>query len=243
MLALKIIAAVLCLATTLLKFGLDYRWKDKRTTEHKRKRTAFLLVALIAGLVTSVTVLFDYWQSSSASAEQREKLRTIEDFSAGGLSPEIFVELYIGPNHPTPPRMSLTPEFPGIVVVWVENKSDYPIYDLDIFMIHFKSEGGESKTAAAFNQPLKKFEILKARETLSFQLPADLAYRKDKPMVSFDFFTSSRRGASKHLSRFYLSDNQWEYARQSTDLGATNVLVREISSNYPRDSKGEPIWY
>jgi len=170
------------------------------------------------------------------------KLQTIENYTAGGLAPDILVELYVGPNHSTPPKMSLTPKFPGIVVVWVENKGDYPIYDLDIFMSHFKQDGGLSKTAEAFNQPLKKFEILKAGQTVSFQLPADIAYRKENPVVSFDFFTSSKRGATKHLSRFYLSSNQWAYARRSIDLGTTNVLASEVSTNYPHDLKGEPIW-
>src|SRR5260221_14610737 len=131
MIYLKLTVSLLCIASVVIKFGLDFWWKDKRTNEHKFWRNLLLWTALISGSISAVTMLVDTIAAEKASKAQSKKLDSIENFSAGGLAPDIFVELYTGPNHPTPPRMSLRPEFPNVVVVWVDNKKPFPIYDVD----------------------------------------------------------------------------------------------------------------
>ncbi len=242
MILLKVIASVLTLVATLLKFGLDYWWRDKRTNTHKRARAFLVTTAILAGTSTAIIVLVDQLYASKVNAEGRQRLETIEHFTTGGLAPDIMVELYIGPNHPTPPRMTLNPEFPGLVVVWVDNNLDYPIYDLSVFMIHHTPQGRWSKTSETFNQPPKEFNLLRAGERRSFILPADLTYTPDRPLIGFEFLTHTKRGATRQSSRFYLVSNRWEHARQSIDLTTTNVLLNEVSPNYPRNSKGEPAW-
>jgi len=83
--------------------------------------------------------------------------------------------------------MSFQPEFPGVVVVWIDNTNNYPIYDLSVFMVHYKQGGVWSKTAEAFNTPPKQTAVMLANESRSFVLPADLAFRSDRPLIAFDF--------------------------------------------------------
>ena len=71
MIVLKVICSVLFMVTTILKYGADYWYKDKRTKMHKRARGAFLWVSLLAGFATSFVVLFDSLRSSHTSDEQR----------------------------------------------------------------------------------------------------------------------------------------------------------------------------
>src|SRR4051812_333483 len=116
MFTLKILAAALVLITGFLQFGLTHWWKDRRTNKYRNARRATLIALVVSGVGGITLLVFDAFESRSSKAEQKDEFERIVGYSAGSLSPNLTVELYVGPNYPTGPTMIVEPKFPGFVL-------------------------------------------------------------------------------------------------------------------------------
>ena len=74
MLILKLTAIALTAAAGLLQVGLDYRWREKRTSAHKRVRWVMLATMVVAAMVASALVVHDD-QEMSAQVETLQGLK------------------------------------------------------------------------------------------------------------------------------------------------------------------------
>ncbi|MGZ4963607.1 MAG: hypothetical protein ACXWKG_05175 [Limisphaerales bacterium] len=243
MVAFKIVSSILVLFGILAKFGLDYWWRDRRTTAHENCRNVVLAVTLLSATCIAAIDLKQAYDTKHAAQEQATKIDRIEHFTLGGLAPDVFVELYAGPNHPTPPRLSLSPEFPGIAAIWIDNKETFPIYDLTTFMTTMTTDGVYTVSSKAFNNPTnRQAATVGSGDRHVVMVPIQAEQTTNGLHLNFDFLTRTRRGSTSQTARFRLINNRWEYARMATDLETTNVILTEHSQNYPCDAKGEPLW-
>ena len=74
MLLLKLLAPLLVLITTLLRIGLDYKWRDRRTKRHHSRLTVVLVSVMVLAAVTTLFVIYHDHQSF---ADQEIKLSEI----------------------------------------------------------------------------------------------------------------------------------------------------------------------
>ncbi len=87
MILVKIIAIVIATAAGLLRFGLEYRWHDKRTNKHKKVKALLILLMVVGLLTASILVVWDGQQSEeqiqsaekAAKDSERRELKAIED--------------------------------------------------------------------------------------------------------------------------------------------------------------------
>jgi hypothetical protein len=243
MIALKLFTSVRVVVGIVVKFGLDNWWHDRRTTKNDFWSKVVLAITLLGATTAAITDLVQSYAASRAARVQTTTLGTIADFTTGGLAPDIFVEIYAGPNHPTPPRLSLSPEFPGIAAVWIANKESFPVYEFNTFMTTMTSEGFYTVSSKAFNNPTnREASTLGIGKSYVVMVPIQVEQTKKGPSLNFDFLTSSRRGNTSQTARFQLISNRWEYARKAIDLETTNTIVKEHSPNFPCEPSGEPIW-
>ncbi len=218
---------------------MDFFWKDKRTKKYRYIRNGFISTAICAALLNVVVMWIDEERKTSKAASSEARSLETENITTGGLTPHILVELYTGPTFPTPPRISFSPQFPGIVAIWIENTNSYPIYDVEVFLFNQKGTNGMmSEIAKKFNEKRESIPIMKLRDGPVILLPPDF----ELPRAKFDFSVKTRRGSTRHSIVFELVTNKWEFARVVTDTThrTNRVLVVESSASFPKDVDGKP---
>jgi hypothetical protein len=239
MLALKIISAVIVFSSVALRIAMDFFWKDKRTNRHRQIRNGFIITALLASILGGVVLWIEEAGKRSNQRIQAGEKLDFENMSFGGLAPDIFVELYTGPNFPTPPRVTFRPPFPGHVVIWIDNTNKFPIYDLRVNLVHYGSNEIASAVMREFNKSDVSIPIARVNEGTTYFMPGDIHPTSN----NFSFSTKTRRGSAHQVTCFVLVSNRWEYARSLTDnTGDTSKVIGIAASpNFPRDAKGNPI--
>ena len=101
-----------------------------------------------------------------------KKTTEIEQYTKGGIFPQIQVELYFGPTNGMQKTMITIPPNPGFVAVFIENTNDFPIYDLHITMMGDYDEKGQfSQTMQKFNSDIKPFQVLLPNRSFCIILP------------------------------------------------------------------------
>lgn len=203
-----------------------------------------IVVEASGGLAVFVLVLWWWFSSAAPVAVEKtfQKVEQIERYTKGGAYPRISVEPYFGPRDGIRRTLFTSPEGPGFLAVFVENTNDFPIFDLEIGMIDFTPEGRNPQTMEKFNgefsKKIRQMQILHPNKTLSYLLPANPALEK----LGFDFNAKTRAGVTWHKFRFLVVSNRWEFARTIVDIRTSDVIEREMPSNYPRNFQGEPAW-
>lgn len=202
MLTLKIISSLLFLIATILKFCLDYRWRDGRTNQHKRVRNTFLIVLIVSGSITAILVLVDYNQSL-----RRQK--QLSDAITGGIGvPQV---------RPTAPYANS-----NIFELVVENDNEHPVYDVAV-RINDVSKGfvfWQQDTPSDSPMLQKYFAESRKTHTVGSLMPYAVGFRATSlglwtvshpEMQTFHILLNARNGGGMEVLECRKTNGTWHY--------------------------------
>jgi hypothetical protein len=187
-------------------------------------------------VVGSNNVVTINYNNGTPIAEQQTFRNTteIERYTKGGAYPQISVEPYFGPSEGLARTLSTTPEKPGFLAVLIENTNDFPIFDLEIYMLDLTPQDRDPRTMETFNDQttakVRSMQILHPNKIMTVLLPANPNCRK----LAFDFNSKTRAADTSHKFRFAIISNRWESARTISDVKTGKIIASDTSPNFPQ---------
>ncbi len=109
MLRFKLVVIGTTALTGLLNFGLEHRWRDRRTKRHKRWRRALLALLIASSTSAIVVVVVDDNQSATREADaQSDRETLVQGIAKLHTTLEPFMELASARHPSLDPDAALT---------------------------------------------------------------------------------------------------------------------------------------
>ena len=230
----KVVLQVLAALVTLLIAILDYKWHDKRTLKFRRALGLLFLFILVLLVVSVFVTILDDLEKEREKEDLTNRLDEITNQLTGGDS-----YCYV--------RFAFPLSSDNLIMVWLENDGDYPLYDTQVRMVDLHKFHNLEWSVPMPEEEVKKAETLFSFGTIGPHSIAELA-RIETPAeldaYGFNIWIHTRYKEFVQEARFKRFEGRWRLAHrlfERTDQGK-RLMFEETAQEFLETGSAQEVW-